>query len=95
MRRLGGEFAEADAKVELLQAQLKILNDQLPDAGDGQAARDTLTRAREEIEQLQAQLAQARESEAAVRVDALRQAAETEARELAERELAEASTDAR
>jgi chromosome segregation ATPase len=92
LRRLGGEFAEADAKVELLQAQIKILNDPLADAGNGRRASDALTSAREEIEQLRAQLAQAREAEAEAGIDAIRRAAEAEARELAERELAQAAT---
>jgi chromosome segregation ATPase len=38
LRRLGGEFAEAEAKVELLQAQVKTLNAQL--AANGQPPSD-------------------------------------------------------
>lgn len=160
LRRLGGEFAEAEAKVELLQAQVKTLNDQLAEAGNGRPAVDApgrppipyssseresiarqaaelatrlgsaerltelarellearalaeslqaavsaepgphaasdaaaLTSAREEIEQLRAQLAQARDSGGDAQIDAIRHAAEAEARELAERELAQATT---
>jgi septal ring factor EnvC (AmiA/AmiB activator) len=161
LRRLGGELAEAGAKVELLEAQVKTLDDQLTDAEDrrdapvvdempavppysssereslarqagqlaallanaerfselahelaearaqaetlhvaasaepaSQAAGDdiALALAREEIEDLRAALAQARDAETQLRIEAVRHAAETEARELAERELAQAAS---
>ena len=161
--RLGGELAEAQAKVELLQAQVTTLTDQLaqaddrpaappPDTGPGAApysqserasiahqagqlaallgsaerltelaselagartqaeilhaaasaepapqevsqaaTEDALAVARAEIEDLRAELTQARDPEGHAQVEAVRDAAEAEAHELAERELAEAA----
>jgi septal ring factor EnvC (AmiA/AmiB activator) len=159
--RLGGELAEAEAKVEILQAQLMTLTDQLAQADDrrdapavesepavpyspseresiaeqaGQlaallgsaerltelaselagaraqaeilhatasaepvapaasqaATEDALAVARAEIEDLRAELAQARDGETQARAEAVSRAAEAEARELAEQELARA-----
>jgi chromosome segregation ATPase len=143
LRRLGGVFAEAEAKIELIEAQLKTfklspserehialeaeklaarlasadrlteLARELSDAhaqaenlraalqaavsaepgSQARADEEALAGAREEIDQLRAELAQEPDPEADARIDALRHAAEAEARELAEHELTQATTD--
>jgi hypothetical protein len=90
LTELAGELAGARAQAEILHAAASA--EPPPQAASQAATEDALAVARAEIEDLRAELAQARGAEAQARVEAVGQAAEAEARELAEQELAQAAS---
>jgi septal ring factor EnvC (AmiA/AmiB activator) len=90
LTELASELAGARAQAEILHAAASA--EPPPQAASQAATEDALAVARAEIEDLRAELAQARGAEAQARVEAVGQAAEAEARELAEQELAQAAS---
>jgi hypothetical protein len=103
--RMGEELAEERAKVEILEVQVNTLTDRLAQVDQRSqptsvasepappaAGAEALAVAHAEIEDLRAQVAQARDAEAQARLEAVAHAAEAEARELAEQELAQAAS---